>query len=321
MIRFGIVGAGRIAQKFVKDIEVLENAKVIAIASRNINRANQFKDEFNLKLAYGSYEEMAKSNEIDAVYIATPHSFHEEQTILYLKNNKHVLCEKPISVNANQLKRMIKTATENKLVLMEALWTKYLPATRRVIDIVNNGELGKIKSIDISFGFDLITNGDINGRVLNPNLAGGSLLDVGIYPVSLTHFIHNKEMKKVSTSATFTETNVDASVNVDIVFADEVTASLKCAVNKYLDNNAVIEFERGTIEMQDFWCCEKIIVNGIEELFPHKASGFEYEIDSFTKSIIENEPENSLMTHKDSLEVISFLDLIRTKIGLKYPFE
>jgi predicted dehydrogenase len=321
MIRFGIVGAGSIASKFARDIKHVKGAVTTAIASRDIDKAIAFKNEYDIEFAFGNYEEMAKSDKIDAVYIATPHNFHMEQSILFMNHKKHVLCEKPISVNSKQFKKMVLSAKENKVLLMEAMWTRFLPATLKVREVISSNKLGKFKHAHLEFGFSFIGKGGDKGRLFNPNLAGGSLLDMGIYPVAYTLNLTNQNIKSIKAKANIYKTGVDSECRIEFLFEDGATASLLSSFEEDRNKPGVLEFENGTIIVDHFWSSEKIIVNGEVFEYPHIGEGFPYEIDSFVKTIEKGDLENDIMTYEETRKSMVLLDKIRNEIGLVYPFE
>ena len=321
MIRFGIVGAGGIAEKFAKDIKFVDNAKAVAIASRNLDKANVFKDKFDIEHAFGSYEEMANSDLIDAVYIAVPHNFHKEQSIMFMNHKKHVMCEKPIAVNAKEFEEMVKSATKNEVLLMEAMWTKFIPATKKVREVVASNELGAFKHAYLEFGADITGLGGDKGRWFNYNLAGGSLLDLGVYPVAYTLNLTDKPIKSIDAKAKFFHTGIDTECKIEIVYEDDTSVSL---VSSFLEDRAapgIIEFENGTITAYDFWKSQKIKVNDQVFKYPHKGDGFPYEIEAFATTLENGLLENEFMTHEQTRKSMQLLDRIREIIGLKYPFE
>ncbi|BCR35768.1 Gfo/Idh/MocA family protein [Mariniplasma anaerobium] len=321
MIRFGIVGAGGIAEKFATDIKSVKNAKAVAIASRDLERANKFKDKFNLDYAFDSYEKMAESDLIDAVYIATPHSFHKEQSIMFMNHKKHVLCEKPIAVNSQQFEDMVVSSQKNKVLLMEAMWTKFLPATIKLREVVHSGVLGKLKHAYIEFGQDLRHIGGDTGRLFNMNLAGGCLLDMGIYPLSYTLNLTDSSVKTIKAKAEFHHTGVDTKSIVDFVFDDGSSAKLISSFMEVLDAPSVFEFEKGNIVVDHFHKSEKVIIKDKTYYFPHVSGGFEYEIEAFSKTIEDGLLENDIMTHEQTRKSMKLLDRTRKVFGLKYPFE
>lgn len=321
MIRFGVVGAGSIARKFVSDIKASNKAKVVGIASRSIEKANAFKDEFGIEYAFGNYEEMAKSNLIDAVYIATPHNFHKEQTIMFLNNDKHVLCEKPISVNASELTEMITCAKTNNKLLMEAMWSRFLPVSKKVKSIVDSGIYGKIKEINLELGYKLIDSSNKNGRLLNPNLAAGALLDLGVYPISFMNYLKNDPIKNVEVSFNLTNKNIDIEEEINITFNDNVKASLRASMANDWNKDGNIIFAEHVITIPDFSRSEVFYIN--DELFTLKfrEGGFTDQIDAFADTISSGKIDNDVMPLSESLEVMKLLDKIRNKMGVKYPFE
>ena len=321
MIRFGIVGAGEIAQKFARDIKYSKGAVLTAVASRNLAKAEEFAQEFNIEFAFGSYEEMAKSNKIDAVYIATPHNFHKEQSILFMNNKKHVLCEKPIAVNTKEFEEMVFSAQKNKVLLMEAMWTRFLPSTLKVRETVQSKKLGKLKNVYLEFGFDVIGNVTESGRMLNPHLAGGSLLDMGVYPVAYTLNITDQKVKTIRAKSRFSHTGVDIDCVIDFVFEDQSTAKLISSIDQDKQSPGILEFEKGTIIIDEFWRSQKVTINDKEFLFPHIGEGFPYEINSFVETLESGHLENNIMTHDQSRKSMQMLDEIRKVVGLTYPFE
>lgn len=193
MVRFGIVGCGGIAKKFARDINFVEDAKITAVSARSKEKASIYKAEYSVDFAYSSYLDLAKSNEIDAVYIATPHNFHYEQAKMFIEHGKHVLVEKAITVNLTQLNELIETAKQHNVLLMEAMWTHFLPSSQYIKRLIQS--LGKLKKAEIVFGYDLL-NHHPKKRLINPNLAGGSILDIGVYPISFLSFYSKSTYQK-----------------------------------------------------------------------------------------------------------------------------
>ena len=321
MIRFGIVGAGGIAEKFARDIKFAKGVKAVAIASRDLGKATAFKDKFGIEHAFGSYEEMAQSDLVDAVYIATPHNFHKQQSILFMNHKKHVLCEKPIAVNSEEFEEMVKSAQKNKVLLMEAMWTKFLPVTKKVREVVQSGTLGALKHAYLEFGSDITGLGGDKGRWFNFDLAGGSLLDMGVYPVAYTLNITDNEIKSIDAKAKFYHTGIDTETTVDLVYEDGSTVTLVSSFTEEKGSPAMLEFEKGTIEVHHFWFSEKVVINGKEFHYPHKGEGFPYEIEAFAETLEKGLLENELMTHEQTRKSMNLLDKIRKEIGLRYPFE
>lgn len=321
MVRFGIVGASGIAQKFARDIKLVENAKISAVSARNSEQAKIYQKMYETEYAFSSYEEMAKSDAIDAVYIAVPHNFHCELALLFMKNRKHVLVEKPLGVNQREYEKMFASSRENKVLLMEAMWTHFLPSTAYVKKIIDSNILGKLKEAEIEFGYNLVDNYPKTGRLLNKELAGGSLLDLGIYPVSFYNLIRQAEIKEIQASAEFTNTGVDLETEIIIIDEFDAKITMRSSLNTKLDNDAFLVYEFGDIKMIDFHRSVKVFINNQELNIPFEGEGFVPEIKSFVESITNGEIENKISTFKRSLESIKILDETRKLIGLKYPFE
>lgn len=318
MIRFGIVGAGGIAQKFVRDCKK-SNAEIVAIASRSLDKAEAFKEAHDLTYAFGSYQEMADSNVIDAVYIATPHSHHMDHALPFLKAGKHVLVEKAITANQAQFERLVQAANEYNVLLMEAMWTRFLPSSQRVKEVSKT--LGKLQHMELAFGYALLGNYPVEGRLLNPALAGGSILDIGVYPISFLLFIKEEEIKSIDATANLHETGVDIDCDMNVTFKDGSTAELHSSIGNHLHNGAIFTFEKGEIRMTDFSRSIEIFINGNREEIPFLGEGFVHQINSFMETVERGETENSIMTHEKSRKVMKFMDEVRRQVGVTYPFE
>lgn len=321
MIRFGIVGAGKIAHKFARDIRLVKNAELVGIASRDPFKALNFKEKYDLEVAYGSYLEMAKDPNIDAVYIATPHNFHLEQSMLFLKHQKHVLCEKPIAVNTKQFDTMVAVAKENQLLLMEAMWTKFLPSHVLIKELIEEKELGRLIHADLEMGYDLLQGYPKEGRLLNPILAGGSILDIGVYPISMMRSYTKEAITDVEAKAIMSDTGVDNSCVMDFTFADGSTAHLASYLDKPITGAGKLVFEHGTVMLEDFSRCERFTLN--DEIYetPFLGEGFVHEITAFADTIMENQFENEVMPYESSRDALQIMDAVRKKIHLVYPFE
>ncbi|XFA98309.1 Gfo/Idh/MocA family protein [Candidatus Izemoplasma sp. B36] len=321
MIRFGIVGCGGIAKKFARDIKFVKDAKLVAVSARTKEKAEKYKEQYMVPYAYSSYNDLASSNEINAVYIATPHSFHYEQAILFLKHKKHVLVEKPIAVNQLQFKEMIKVAKENNVLLMEAMWTYFLPSTIYIKKYIEDNNPGNLREANISFGYALIDNYPEERRLLNPNLAGGSLLDMGVYPVSFYNLISNTKIKNIDAKAELTSSGVDKTTYIKITDASNSITNIKSSIEEHFDNNATLIYDNVKIKIQDFSRSNKFYINNKEYNIPYEGEGFVHQIRSFVNTIEENKIENPIANHTLSMKTLEIMDQVRNKIGLTYPFE
>ena len=318
-IRWGIIGLGKIANKFATDLASIETAELVAVASRNLQNANNFAEKHTAKKAYSSYEELAKDTNVDAVYIATPHSFHKEHAILCLRNKKAVLCEKPFAMNLSEVAEMIQVAKENNVLLMEALWSFFLPHFTYVLDIVKSEKFGKLKSLEADFGFHTPYNTD--SRLFKKELGGGSLLDIGIYPI-FAALATLGEPDAIHAKATFFENGADASC--DMVFQyKNAKATLKSTLLEEIPSIAILKFDKAIVKLNSQFHQSSsitVIQNNKEEIinFDFKTIGYNFETEHFNNLIRAGEKESNIMTFEFSKNLINTLDKVREIIGLKY---
>jgi len=321
-INWGILAPGHIARGFVAGLKVLEEAELYAVASRSYDKAAAFAEEFGFRKVYGSYSELADDPDVDVIYIATPHHLHFENTMMCLKKGKPVLCEKPFTINSKQLEILVKTARENKVFLMEALWTRFLPGIIRTMELIKEGKIGEIKMLNADFGFKAVYNPE--SRLYNPFLGGGSLLDIGIYPVFLSLLLlgYPKEIKAVAIKA---PTGVDESVSISLSYDNGALASLHCTFASFTTTDATIYGDRGKIQLKSQWFRPTGIVLNMhnespEELsFPVKANGYEYEAAEVMQCLAKGMTESLLLGLDFSLQLMKLLDAIREQCTIVYP--
>lgn len=323
MIRWGIIGPGAIANAFAKEVNNTKNGVLSAVYGRNENKVTEFCKTYNVENYYTNIDEFLNSEKIDAIYIATPHSHHMEYAKKCIEAKKHVLCEKPFSYNYETSKEVLEMAKENNVFIMEALWTLFLPAINNAKTWIEEGRIGKIRLITANFGF--ISEEDINSRLYNPNLAGGALLDVGIYPILFSNYIMNNIPSEINATAKFTRTNVDETDVINLKYEEGALASLTCSISSDTDNTAVIYGEKGKIVIPTFWMSKEAFLH-IEDkvekyIDEYKEAGYKYEIEEANNCIINKELESNIASHKVTLELVEIMDEIREKIGLRYPFE
>ncbi len=321
MIRFGIVGAGGIAKKFARDLKLVAHAELTAVSARSLESAEAHKAYYQCKYAFGSYEDMAKSDKIDAVYIATPHRFHKEHAILFLKHRKHVLVEKPASVNADEFMEMKQVAEKNKVLLMEAMWTHFLPSVNYLLSKIKENHFGNLLKAKFVFCLPIAHFKSTDGRLLNPNLAGGSLLDLGIYPVSFISLLEKSKLTHLQAKASFTRTGVDKKGIINISEENGTTYKIEHSMTSAKGNYATFKFEKATVVMNHFHECQSLTINGKKMKFPYEGEGFVHEIRSFVHTIENKQLENQIIPLQKTLETMKLMDQIRSQIGLKFPFE
>jgi len=322
--RWGIIGTGGIAKAFARDLSYFNSHIVQAIGSRSLEKASDFALEFPGCTAYGSYAELVVDPMIDAVYIATPHPLHVSNTILALNAGKPVLCEKPFAVNAMQAQEMVDTAQANNVALLEAMWTRFLPHITQVRELLNSGVIGQVVCIEADHGQYLIDHE--NPRLTEPSLAGGALLDLGIYPVSFAHMVLGAPAR-ITATGVLMKTGVDSQTSAILDYENGAQAVLTTTLTTNTPCRATIAGTLGRIEIDRTFYnpanMRVILLDGTTTEFPntYKGHGLREEAAELERMVRNAEIESPLLTHKMSIEVMQTLDEIRNQIGLRYPFE
>jgi len=322
-IGWGILGPGKIAQSFANDLKLVDSGRLVAAASRNLERAQIFANQYGAEEAFGSYEALFTCETVDVIYIATPHTGHKEWAIKAMQAGKHVLCEKPLGTNLAEVTEMITVAKENNVFLMEALWSRFNPSIQTVKKIVENGQLGKVSYIHADFAFYGLDR-DENGRILNPDLAGGSILDIGIYPIFLAYLLLGKP-KEIQSTSNFYKTG--AEVQTSMIFKyDGAQAVLYSGLTSNSEMRAEIQGDKGAIFIDPRWHDTQGFTmhqGEAEERFelPTLGRGYTYEIEEVQKCLLENKLQSNLWSHQNSIDLIGLLDEVRRKSGIVFPFE
>ncbi|GMN08723.1 Gfo/Idh/MocA family oxidoreductase [Croceitalea sp. MTPC9] len=322
-IRWGILGPGKIAQKFAEDLIQVSEAQLTAVASRNLQRAQEFANTYQVENVFDSYDSLFSSDVVDVIYIATPHTFHKELSIRAMRAGKHILCEKPLGINVREVAAMISVAKENNVFLMEALWSRFNPTIRRIKEITENGTIGELKYINADFAFYAMDRPK-ESRLFNLDLAGGSILDIGIYPVFLAYLLLGKP-KRIESISNFNENGTEIQTSVIFQYKN-AQAILSSSLGNDSRMSAEVSGTKGSITLEprfhetDGYCLKTHdIVENIE--LPKVGNGYTHEIMEVNKCLEENKLESSLWSHKNSLELIMLLDEIREKGGVRFPFE
>lgn len=320
-IRWAILGAGKIANKFAQDFSVIKNAELVAVASSDAIRAKEFAAKYTIPQCI-TYDELYKSDSIDAVYIATTHNFHYEQTLACLQHGKAVLCEKPITVNQKQFEALAKLAKEKNVFLMEAMWTYFLPAIIQAKQWIAGGRIGSIKALQADFGFSMEFNPE--GRLYNINLAGGALLDLGIYPIAFTNFFMNRKPDSIMASGVIGKTNVDESTGIVLKYGN-VVASLFTTMAAKTQLKAFVYGDKGYIEIPMFFKAPEASLYNEEmqlvETFKDSRAthGYNFETQEVTDCLLNGQTESSIMPLSTSQRLQQIMMEVRRQIGLKYP--
>lgn len=322
-IRWGVAGPGRIAHKFAQDLQLVEDGQLTAVGSRDLERARLFADHYGATHAFGSYEELFQSDEVDVVYIATPHTHHAKLALLAMENGKHVLCEKPAGVNFSEVNGMISSSRKNGVFFMEALWSRFNPAIRRVKELVDKNEIGQVGYINADFAFYALDR-DESGRILNPDLAGGSLLDIGIYPIFLTYLILGKPQEIVAVSK-FHETGVEIQTSMIFDYPG-AQAVLYSGNTTNSEMKAEISGSTGALYLPPRWHEAQgyiMVKNGetLKHELPTMGFGYAHEIIEVHNCLRAGRVQSTFWSHQNSLDLIELLDSVRAKSGITFPFE
>ncbi|KPK87148.1 MAG: hypothetical protein AMS27_03325 [Bacteroides sp. SM23_62_1] len=321
-INWGIIGPGRIAHKFAEALISLPDAKLFAVASRSGKRARDFARQYEAPRSYQGYEKIIRDPEVDIIYIATPHTMHFENTLLCLENRVPVLCEKPFTITRSQLQELVDTARNNKVFLMEAIWTRFLPSIQKVIEIKQSRLLGKIKALYADFGFKAPF--DPSGRLYNLKLGGGALLDIGIYPVFLSLLMLGRP-SEIKSLAVFSETGADESCSILLKYPGGAIANLACTITAETPKEAIIVFENGQIRINRKWFAPSSLTiihpdNKEEEItFQYSGNGYEFEAIEAMKCLRSGLTESRDLPLDFSLDLMGLLDEIREQCGIRYP--
>ncbi len=321
---WAILGCGKIAAKFANDLKLLPNAKLYAAASRDRERAQQFAELHGFEKAYDCYEEMAADPAVDVVYVATPHSHHREHAILCLKNKKAVLCEKAFAINSREVAEMIACARENNTFLMEAFWTQFQPSFVKAMEILQSGRLGALKIVRSDFAFKAEFNPE--KRLYNVDLGGGSLLDIGIYPVFASLAALGKP-SQIRTLAEFSSTGTEESILMSFKYPGGQMASLSSSFACHSSVETEFWCEKGILKLNRRWFTptslsiweqatqkEEIIETG-----PVKGAGYYYEAEHVMQCLDQDKTESDRMPLSFSADMMEILDRVRKDAAIVFP--
>jgi len=322
MVRWGVIGCGGIASMFMSSMEAAKGGRVLACASRDNARAAQFASEHGIKSAYGDYNALVSNPDIDAVYVATTHNAHYKNVQACLLAGKHVLCEKPITVNAQQAERLYALARDKNVLLVEAVWTRFLPAIVALKAALTRGVIGEVLSLNATFAI----TGDFSSshRLKNLATAGGALLDLGIYPITMAHIVFGEAPSKIKSSVVLGETGVDERAFILFDYPGNKHAHLTCSFSHYLPTEAIIGGSEGFIRVPHFLGAKSFSIhkNGhAPETFEYPFSddqSFTPEIESFHADIANGRIESEQLSAQESVSVMATMDALRAQWSLNY---
>jgi len=321
-IRWGILGTGHIANTFATAIASLDDAVVQAVGSRSQESADKFADAYGIPNRHETYEALASDPEVDAVYIATLNSLHQDNTILCLEAGKSVLCEKPFTINRAQAEKVIAVARKEKRFLMEAMWTRFMPALRQAMDWIDEGHIGEVRMVQANFGFRYDA-----APLFDPELGGGSLLDVGIYPITLAHMAFRQAPTQIRSLPYLGRNGVDEQAAYILGYDGGGLALLGSAIQTKSPYDGYIMGTDGMIVIHDsFWNASKVSLERPEQEtitkeFPLHCNGYEYEAMEVHRCLREGKLESDIMPLQTTLDIMEVMDNIRLQWGLRYPME
>lgn len=322
--KIGVMGAGNIAAKVVDTLNRLDAFEVHAIASRDLAKANQFGDTYHVEKRYGSYQELVEDPDVELIYIATPHSHHAEQAKMCIEAGKPVLVEKAFSYNAKTTEEILKLSEEKGVFCGEAMWIRFMPMYRLLSEYLQKGIIGHVRSITCSLGYDLRQK----ERMVKPELAGGALLDLGVYAINLMSMFYGPEMPAISSSCAKLESGVDAMENLQFMYPGGKTGSAYITMMYKPDNNARIYGDLGYVEIDNINCPECFRIYNkdhelvIETKLPERQiSGYEFEFMSARDAIIIGRTDCVEMPHSETLRIMQICDSLRKTWKIEFPME
>jgi len=322
-VKVAILGAGRIAHIAANTLSALPEFQLWAIAARELSRARDFAREHGFQRAYGSYEEMLRDPEVELVYIATPHSHHFEHIMLCLKAGKHVLCEKSFTMNAPQARKAADFARERGLYLAEAMWTRYMPSRSMIDQVLSSGVVGKIHMMTANLCYPNVTH----DRIARPELAGGALLDLGVYGLNFALMHFGDDITHIETTARMTDTGVDAMENITLHYADGRMAVLTHSIYARSDRQGVFYGGKGYVVVKTINNPKTISVYDTADNLlahyevPEQITGYEYEFLEARRCIRAGKTESDSTPLSHTIRIMELMDTLRTKWGLVYPQE
>ncbi|MEI6215682.1 MAG: Gfo/Idh/MocA family oxidoreductase [Actinomycetes bacterium] len=321
---WGIIGTGGIAKAFARDLDFVEDQRVLAVGSRGVDRARTFADDLKIERSYASYEELVSDPDIDAVYVATPHPDHLRSTLLALDAGKPVLCEKPFAISAAEAATMIERARSKKLMLMEAMWARFLPHMHQIRSVLAAGAIGEVVTVEADHGQWFPD--DPKFRLFAPELGGGALLDLGIYPISFAHMVLGTP-KTITARSEKAQTGVDATTSAIFQYESGAQAILSTTLRAATPCRAVITGTTGRIEIdRTFYAPTSyrvVLRDGgtVEHANDYQGHGLREEAIEFARCVRAGLLESPTLPLSETLQIMQSLDEIRKQIGLSYPFE
>lgn len=324
-IRLGVLGPGAIFRRVMTDMHNAKNIRITAVASRSGERAEAAAKLAGAQHVFTSYEELASCPDVDLVYIATPHPMHKEHAMLCMRNKKHIICEKPMALNEAEVAEMAACARENGVFLMEAMWTRFFPAAVRVRELIQSGAIGEVKHVEAKFSYRSAGLPPTH-RLLDPALAGGGLLDVGVYALEAITDVLGYQPSCVQGLCVKAETGVDGRFSVQMLYPSGATAQFMCGIDVTTDSTQMIYGTKGRIEIPDFWHPTRFTVHyasgeTAEHAFRPENEGHHYEFEHAAQCIREGVCSSPVISPEETQAVARIMTQLRHEQGVFYPQE
>ncbi|MCD8248598.1 MAG: Gfo/Idh/MocA family oxidoreductase [Lachnospiraceae bacterium] len=319
-MKMAIIGTGAIAIKMINTVKFMKDTEICAVAGTSKEKAEAFAKEHGIPSAYGSYDEMLSSENVDLVYIAVPHTLHYKASKACLEAGKNVLCEKPFCVNAEDAKKLFELAASKNLLITEAIWTRYMPSRQIINDIISSGEIGEVTSLTANLGYELSQI----PRIWNIKLAGGALLDCGLYLINFARMVFGEVDAQVSAQAVYKD-GVDMVDSITMIFPEGKMATLQSNVYAVQNRNGSVFGTKGYIEVTNVNNPEEIRVfdENYQEVkcirVPEQITGYEYEVEACARALEQGQLECPEMPHAETVKVLEILDGIRESWGYVIP--
>ena len=322
-LRVGIIGAGWIAEKAAITLKNLEGASCYAIASRSLEKAQAFAEKWQVSCAYGSYSELIADQNVDLVYVATPHSHHYDVTKEALENGKPCLVEKAFMANHRQAADIVRISRERKVFLAEAIWTRYQPAVQIVRQLISNGQIGTPRLITATLGYSMGNK----PRIMRPDLCGGALLDLGVYAINFVRMFCDSPIEKMESQCVKSDTGMDLTNAISFTFANGMLANVQSSACCVGDNIGVIAGTEGNIIIDNINNPQRIRINKRDRVFvkdinvPKQITGYEYQFIACKQALEEGLIEPPQMPLEETLYIMKMMDELRFKWGVRYPMD
>ena len=321
-MKIGIIGAGKIAAKMAETLQPFETRRY-AIASRDLSRAREFADKWGFRKAYGSYEELVSDPEVELVYIATPHSHHLAHASLAINHGKPVLCEKSFTANAREARELISLAHSKGVFITEAIWTRYMPLSLKVNEILESGVLGKLQFLSASIGYPMLTK----ERLFRPELAGGALLDVGVYAINFARMYFGADIESTVSQAVLNETGMDMQNTISLKYKDGRMANLQSMARSANDLQGIISGQNGFLVVDNINNPGEVKVYSKDHQLLQtytaegRITGYEYEVFACEEAVANGWLESPYMPHAETIAIMEQMDALRAEWGVRFPMD